>query len=233
METEIKTAKTGVGTSHLVWDFATRTFHWLLAGLFATSWWTAENGYMQAHKIAGLGILGLLVFRFYWGFLGSTTSRFASFIAKPQTVRIYAKSLMSGNSPSIAGHNPMGGWSALAMLVLLSLQVGLGLFAVDVDGLESGPLSHFLNFRNGRFVAKLHGIVFNILWILIFLHICAVLFYVFAKKENLVIAMITGRKKLNLPIDTSPLTFVGGWRATAGILLGVLAVLALASGLRF
>src|SRR5262249_5537036 len=120
----------------LIWDWPTRLVHWLLVALVFFSWGAAEYQHMDLHRYSGYTILGLLVFRLYWGIAGSETARFANFVKGPRAVADYLRS----KTKSI-GHNPLGALSVVALLTLLVAQVALGLFSVDVDGLESGPLS--------------------------------------------------------------------------------------------
>jgi cytochrome b len=175
-----------------VWDLPTRLFHWLLAALVISAWLTAENHLMDLHRYCGYGILTLVLFRLYWGFAGSTTSRFSHFVRGPRVFFAYAAKLFKRAGNGTVGHNPMGGFSVLALLFLLLVQTVLGLFAVDTDGLESGPLARHVTFAAGRTAAELHELVFDLLYVVVILHLAAVLFYVFYKRENLVRAMVTG-----------------------------------------
>jgi cytochrome b len=174
-----------------VWDLPTRLFHWLLVALFAFSWWSAENHAMDWHRLSGIVLLGLLLFRLIWGFIGGSTARFAAFVRSPRHVLGYLRREPIGATP--AGHNPLGGYSVVAMLALLAVQVGTGLFAVDVDGLESGHLSHLVSFEQGRAAAEIHELSFNLLLVVIGLHILAVLFYLAVRRRNLISPMVTGR----------------------------------------
>jgi cytochrome b len=173
-----------------VWDVPTRITHWLMVLLFAVSWWTGKGGRLEWHRWSGYALLGLLAFRIFWAFFGSSTARFAQFLRGPREVVAYLK----GRWTLAPGHNPLGALSVLAMLLLLLAQVGFGLFAVDVDGIESGPLSRFVSFETGRVCAEWHEHVFDALLWIIGLHVVAVLYYVFVKKENLVGAMFSGRR---------------------------------------
>lgn len=172
-----------------VWDIPTRLVHWLATGLFAFSWWSAENRMMEWHYISGLILLGLVAFRFVWGFIGSNTARFDNFVSPPAKVVAYIR----GKNVAYFGHNPLGGYSALAMLLLLAVQVTTGLFSTDVDGLESGPLSFLIPFEQSRLAAKIHEWSFNILLVLIGLHVLAIGVYLLFRKRNLILPMITGR----------------------------------------
>jgi cytochrome b len=156
----------------------------------AVAWWTAETGRLEWHQYAGFALLGLVIFRIYWGFFGSATARFRQFVHGPRVIGTYLK----GNWAASPGHNPLGALSVLALLALLMAQVVLGLFTVDVDGIESGPLSTYVSFEVGRVAAAWHDTLFDALLWLIGVHIAAVLFYVLYKKESLISAMLHGKK---------------------------------------
>jgi cytochrome b len=196
-----------------VWDVPVRFIHWFMVLLFAFSWWTAETGRMEWHQYSGFTMLALLVFRIYWGFAGSSTARFTQFVRGPRVLAGY----LQGRWAQVPGHNPLGALSVMALLTLLLAQVMLGLFAVDVDGIESGPLSIYVSFDAGRVAAEWHDSVFDVLLWLIVLHIIAVLFYVLFRKENLLGAMVHGKREF--PDDQHvPVTSVRKWRVIVGIL---------------
>jgi cytochrome b len=169
-----------------IWDLPTRLFHWLLAGLIAFSWWTAEEHYDDLHIWSGLAVLTLLIFRILWGFFGSSTARFASFVRGPKAVFGYLQGTWRG-----IGHNPLGALSVIALLGLVSLQAGLGLFASDEDGLMQGPLSHLIGFDASEEIAELHDDLFDVLLVFIGLHVAAIISYKL-KGKNLVKPMVTG-----------------------------------------
>jgi cytochrome b len=177
-----------------IWDVPTRIFHWSLVGLIVFSWWSAEARFMDWHRYSGYTVLGLVVFRLFWGIFGGSTARFAHFVKGPSAIVSY---LRSKSATPVVGHDPLGALSVLALLGLVIAQVSLGLFAVDVDGLESGPLSNLVSFEVGRACAKAHETVFDILLIVAALHIAAILFYAIFKRENLVRPMILGWKKVD------------------------------------
>lgn len=207
-----------------VWDIPTRLFHWLIVVVVAVSWWTAENHYLEFHRYSGYALLGLLSFRIYWGVAGSTTARFAHFVRGPRLTWTYARQLFARRHPSVApGHNPLGAWSVVILLVLLAVQIGLGLFAVDVDGIESGPLSALVSFDAGRRCARLHELVFDALLVFIALHLFAVLFYWVAHRRNLIASMIHGKASTHESAAV-PLTFAPFSRAVIGVLLAVMVV---------
>ncbi len=148
---------------------------------------------MDWHRRSGLALLGLLVYRLVWGLIGPSTARFSVMLAGPRAVLTYFRTLRSGTHQKAFGHNPAGALSISAMLFSLSVQICTGLFSVDVDGLESGPLARFVSFETGRQFAGIHDASFKILLALIALHLSAILAYQFLLKERLVSAMVTGR----------------------------------------
>jgi cytochrome b len=173
-----------------VWDIPTRLFHWLLVALVGFSWGAAEYGKMDLHRLSGSVLLGLVAFRLIWGLNGSNTARFGSFLRSPAAVIAYMRS--DSSAARKPGHNPVGGYSVLAMLLLLMVQIGTGLFSVDIDGLESGPLSYLVSFDQGRTAAELHELSFTVLQIVVAIHVLAVLFYLVVRKRNLLRPMVTG-----------------------------------------
>lgn len=198
-----------------LWDGPTRLVHWALAALVGVSWWTHEIGRMDWHRWSGYAVLGLLVFRIFWGFTGGSTARFGSFLKGPAAVAAYARTLFRPDTAALPGHNPMGGWSVLAMLVALVCQVVFGLFAVDVDGIESGPFSQYVSFDLGRQFAEWHEISFNVLLALIALHLAAVVFYLVVKRDNLIGAMVTGRRLM--ASEPKDIRFAPPWMVLIGI----------------
>jgi cytochrome b len=198
-----------------VWDLPVRIVHWLMVVAVVTSWWTAETGRMDWHQRSGYMLLGLVIFRLYWGFFGSSTARFSQFVRGPRSILSYVR----GRWVATPGHNPLGALSVVALLVLLLAQVVLGLFAVDVDGIESGPLSMYVSFEAGRAAAGWHEDLFDVLTWLIFLHLAAVLYAEFIKKQKLVPAMFHGKgRKLE---DHPPTEAVPARRFLIGVILAV------------
>lgn len=201
-----------------IWDMPTRLFHWLLVALLGFSWWSGERHDMEWHRLSGYAILALLVFRIYWGLLGGRTARFTHFIRGPRGVLAYVRTLGKGAYDPPAGHNPIGGWSVILMLATLGAMVVAGLFAVDVDGLESGPLADYVSFDQGRLAADIHGLIFNLLLGLVALHVLAILFYLVGLRHNLAGAMIHGRRRTNAGAPDEPLG-ASPWRALLGIMI--------------
>jgi cytochrome b len=164
----------------LVWDVPTRIFHWTIVVLVAVSWFSADQGFMRVHLWSGLTLLALLLFRVLWGLFGSTTSRFVDFLHPPRRV--------------VAGHNPAGGWMVAVMIGVLLAQALTGLFSND--GLHfTGPLALWVSDDVSTRITGLHGTIFNIILVLVWLHVVAVGFYLLVKNHNLVGAMFTGKKQ--------------------------------------
>lgn len=210
-----------------LWDAPVRLFHWALVALIAFSWWSGERHEMEWHRTSGYTILGLIVFRLYWGVAGGRTARFAQFVRGPRAVVGYLR----GGAGGAPGHNPLGGWSVVAMLGTVAAMVTAGLFAVDVDGLESGPLADYVSFDQGRVAAAWHGTIFDVLLALIALHVVAVLLYLL-RGRNLIGAMIHGRRRVDAQEEVVPLG--ASWpRALIGVALSLAIVWAVSRGLRF
>ena len=179
-----------------VWDRPTRVFHWVLAVLVVVCYLSGRNGRFDIHLVAGQALLVLVVARIAWGFVGSGSSRFGSFLRPVREIAAYVPTLARRVPDGRAGHNPLGGLSVIAMLVLLIAQAGLGLFSVDVDGLNEGPVSFLVSYEAARRAAELHAIVVDGLLILVGLHLAAILFHLVYKRENLTGTMLTGRARL-------------------------------------
>lgn len=198
------------------WDLPVRLVHWLVAALVAFSWLSAEQGWIAWHKWSGAAVLCLVIFRIYWGLVGGTTARFGHFVRGPRAVLRHAGGFFSRSQDEAVGHNPLGGWNVLAMLTMMLLQAGLGLFSTDEYGMEGGPLARLISFDAGRRVATLHEAAFNLLLTLIALHVAAVIFHLVVKRENLVGPMLSGVKRLRLAAPPR-FDFAAAWRAPVGL----------------
>jgi len=211
-----------------VWDVPTRLAHWAIVLLFGVSWLTAEQGWITWHRLSGSSMLCVVLFRLFWGVWGSDTARFAQFVRGPRKVGAYVGRLLRGKKgPAGLGHNPLGAWSVVAMLGLLLLQAGLGLFAVDEYGIEGGPLAQHLSFEGARQVAAIHEAVFDLLLVVVALHACAVVAHLVIGGDNLVGPMITGRRRAG-PGPAQPPAMAPSGRAAVGFVAIAAAVAALA-----
>ena len=173
-----------------VWDAPTRLFHWLIVILVALQWWTAKEERLDLHIALGLTTLGLLLFRLLWGIFGSSTARFATFVKGPRAILAY----LGGRAAPVLGHNPLGALSVLALFGALAVQVGLGLFASDEDGLYGGPFAHLIDPELSEEITELHEQMFDVLLVLIGLHVAAIVYFAVVRRDDLVTPMITGRR---------------------------------------
>ena len=203
-----------------VWDLPVRLFHWSLVLLVVFSFTTGKLGgdWMEWHLRSGFCILTLVLFRIVWGLAGSQTARFSDFIHGPKRVLGYARSLLGGTAQFHAGHNPMGGLMIVLMLVLLLLQATTGLFADDDIGTR-GPLADKVSGAVVSLCSTVHLININIILACVALHVCAALFYLTVKKDNLIKPMITGTKAIP---DDHPAPWLAG-HAPAVLILAVAA----------
>ncbi len=174
-----------------VWDLPLRLFHWALALLVVAQVATAMIGgnAMEYHARGGYAILALVLFRIAWGFAGGTHARFADFVRGPAEVFDYLR----GRSGPFAGHNPLGGWSVVAMLASLLVQAVTGLMAND-DVMMEGPLVRHVPGRVSEIATSIHEANGLLLVGLALLHVIAVLFYLIARRQNLILPMLSGRK---------------------------------------
>lgn len=181
------------GEKRLVWDLPLRLFHWLLALTVLGLWIAAENDYMQYHFYLGYFMIGLIIFRVIWGFVGPRHARFSSFFPTPAGILDYTKKLFGGGAVQTVGHNPLGSLMVFVMLILFAVQTGSGLFATD-DIIWSGPYNPAVSGDTADFLTTVHHTNFNIILAAIALHILAVALYAILKKQNLVRPMVTGKK---------------------------------------
>jgi cytochrome b len=216
--------------THAVWDWPVRLFHWTLVALLAAAWATAEAGidYMHWHMRCGYALLTLLLFRVLWGVVGTASARFGSFVRGPRAVWAYARAWFSRRPQHYLGHNPLGGWMVLVLLLLVAVQAGTGLFAND-DIVNEGPLARLVSTDTSGLLTAIHKINFNLLLTAVGLHVAAVLLYL-VRGENLLKAMFTGRKPAGEYEDADrhrPGPMAPAWRAALCLAVAAGAVWAL------
>jgi cytochrome b len=188
-----------------VWDLPIRLFHWVLAGLIGFSWWSVKNHHTDWHIWSGCAILTLLIFRVLWGFFGSSTARFSSFVRGPRTVLGYLRGKWTG-----IGHTPLGALSVVALLLAVAIQVSLGLISQDEDGIYAGPLSLLVASDTSDKARDIHELWFKVVLGLIVLHVGAIIFYRL-RGRPLTKAMITG--KANTDAGSQPMRRGKWWVA--------------------
>ena len=163
---------------------------------------------MTLHFLSGYCILSLLVFRWLWGFIGGHHARFLNFVAGPRRVLRYLK---AGSEHEELGHNPLGSWSVVALLSVLTMQVVSGLFAND-EIFSEGPLAGYVSDHQSTLITYYHtSIGLPLLYGLICLHLMAILYYTIARNKNLVIPMLRGEKDVD-PAHPKPYASSDTWR---------------------
>ncbi len=180
-----------------VWDISIRLFHWSLVGLIGFLWWSGTEGVqMDNHVLAGYTVLGLVVYRLIWGFIGSYHARFINFIRSPIKTLKSIPGVISVHSDSHhVGHNPVGAWMVVALILILLAQGISGLGTTD-DIFIDGPLVPYISEDMVYWLTDLHLTLPDYLIALVVLHVAAVLFHDTFKREHLIQAMITGVKKV-------------------------------------
>lgn len=174
-----------------VWDPVVRVFHWGLAAAFAIAYLTAEE-MEQVHVVAGYVIGGLIAVRVVWGFVGPRHARFTDFIFGPTAIFTYLRDLVSGRPKRFLGHSPAGGAMVVALLIAITVTC--------VTGLLMGPGEG----SSGEAFEELHEVAAALSLGLVLAHIAGVLLASFVHRENLPLAMITGRKQADHDDSTGP-----------------------------
>lgn len=168
-----------------VWDALVRVMHWMLVGCIAAAWFTQQ----RLHEWIGYAALAVIALRFAWGFVGSRYARFGSFVVSPRKVLQYAHALRRGNEPRYLGHNPLGGWMIVALLGMVAVVSGTGWLATTD------------RYWGVAWVEELHEACADALLLLVALHVAGVAATSLRQRENLVRAMLTGRKAAPRPGD--------------------------------
>ena len=181
-----------------IWDLPLRLFHWLLVMAVIGSFVSVKLGgnAMIWHGRFGYLVLALIVFRLIWGFVGTHHARFAQFIKSPKVILAYLK-----NPTETPGHSPLGAISVIILITLFLAQALAGLFASD-DIAFDGPLAKFVASTWVELLTSFHRLNEWVLLALVAVHIGAILYYKYAKRINLISAMITGDKEW---ADAAPL----------------------------
>ena len=185
-----------------VWDLPTRLFKWSLVVFVSLAFLVSSShpygSLFLVHVACGYAVTLLLLFRLAWGFIGGEHARFRSFVHGWRSFRAYGQGLLSLKPPRIVGHNPVGGWMIMTLLITLFTIVLSGLLAEARTG-GAGLLSALLPAEAVTLVGNIHAwLGFIIMW-LAALHVAGVLFESLLHRENLVLTMITGRKRVDDP----------------------------------
>ena len=197
----------------LVWDAPVRIFHWALVlsvAATATTGFLFPANWLSVHIWAGACVAALILFRLLWGMTGSTYSRFRFFPLTPGGLITHVRDILKGRIHRTAGHNPLGAWMVVSLLLALSALVLSGV--IMLGGMhKQGPGKSFVSFATGDFLREPHEILAWLLLALIAMHISGVVFESLRSRENLVQAMITGRKRPGFSGEVGPVK--ARWRA--------------------
>jgi cytochrome b len=179
-----------------VWDLPVRLMHWGLVLAVLGAWLTREleGDWFAWHTRFGYAVLLIAATRIIWGFVGTRHARFSDFVRGPAAIMAYLRAKRGEAAARTVGHNPLGALMVLALLAMLLAQAALGLFAND-EALEAGPLYGYVSDDTSDLLTSLHERLFDVLVVAIAVHVAAALFYLVARRENLILPMITGRKR--------------------------------------
>lgn len=195
-----KMASSNTHTEIKVWDPLVRVFHWTLVGAFFIAFLT-EDDLMGVHSLAGYTVVALVLLRIIWGFVGSKHARFKDFVSNPGIAWSYAKDALALRAKRYVGHNPAGGFMIVVMLIVLLATgfSGMVLYAVT-DG--AGPFASWFSGADYAWLKgpleEVHEFFANGMMLLVLIHLAGVLWESRVHGENLVRAMWTGRKYLNI-----------------------------------
>lgn len=209
-----------------VWDRFVRVFHWGLVAAVTTAAVTGfllDASWINVHVWAAVAALGLVVVRIIWGFWGGTYARFSSFVMGPKPVWQYFQALRQGQEKRYIGHNPLGGAMVLALIAVILGIVASGVVLLG-GVLKTGPLAFAVPYRLGDSVQEVHEFLAIVLLGMIAAHIAGVVFESLRHKENLMRAMVTGKKNVSKEDVTMPV------RKTAIGLAVLVSVLVLGGG---
>jgi cytochrome b len=171
-----------------VWDLPVRCLHWLLVAGVAGAWFTSSRT-GAAHELIGYGVAVVVALRLVWGFTGSRYARFAQFVRPPADALRYLRGVLAARAPRYIGHNPLGGWMVVALLLSLVLVSATGWIATT-DA-----------FWGYAWPVRLHVAIAWTLVLLVALHVGGVALTSWQHRENLAGAMVSGRKDSAQPGD--------------------------------
>ena len=209
-----------------VWDLPTRLFHWLAVALVAAAYASWRLNSMNWHAWFGEALLALVLWRLLWGFFGSDTARFSRFLVSPRLALHHLARIGRREADREPGHNPAGGWMVAVLLALLLGETLTGIY-VGNDVADEGPLTAWTPAPIANLITALHRRLWHALLAAVVLHLLAILVYAAAKRHNLLLPMVTGRKRL--PDDVPSPRMAGLARALAAMLCAAAAAAALAS----
>jgi cytochrome b len=206
-----------------VWDLPVRIVHWLLVIGIAGSYATHKLGvaYFKYHLWFGYLVVVLAAFRILWGFFGTRHARFARFLKGPRATLSYFIALLRGSAPATPGHNPVGAWMVLFLLLALVAQGVTGLFAND-EIFNTGPLYGYVTDALSLRLTSWHRRLFDWILVAVALHVVAVVAHRLLAGHDLIGPMFSGKKPANLVAEHDAISSSRLWLA-AVLLAGVAA----------
>jgi cytochrome b len=165
-----------------VWDVFQRVFHWSVVAGCCANLFILEPGSVP-HQAVGFTVLGLMAARIVWGFIGTTYARFSNFVPGPTTLLRYLKALAKGREPRMLGHNPAASVMIVALIVVVS--------SIAI----TGWMSTLDAFWGIEWVSEAHETLADLLMVMVALHASAAIIESVRHRENLILSMITGRKR--------------------------------------
>ncbi len=202
-----------------IWDLPVRVTHWSLAVLVPIMWITAENSLWYWHTRTGHVVLALLIFRVIWGFVGTDTARFASFVRGPARVLAYLRG--DYDAKREVGHNPLGALAVIAMLSVIAAQVGMGLFAGDPYDGATGPLNALVGVGTADWITDTHEWFVYVVFGMIALHLTAIAIYVGVRRQKLVGPMVVGKGEVAAGVEGNSRASLGRFLGAAVVAVGV------------
>lgn len=208
----------------LVWDLPIRLFHWLTVALLVVLYVTERLNWIGWHVRAGQILLGLVIFRLIWGMVGSETARFTHFIASPKKAVQHCKRMVRREPDTGIGHNAAGGWMVLLIIALLLIQCLTGVI-INNDIANEGGWTEMIPASVADAISSSHAWLWDVLLAAIAVHIAAIATYAIAKRHNLLIPMLTGRKPLPPAMPAPRIAKL--WLAAVALAIGAAASIAI------
>lgn len=180
-----------------IWDPVSRLWHWVLVIVVCVGWSFGRFmsfSTIEWHFYCGYTVLGLIVFRLFWGLVGPPPSRLSALVPRPRAFFQYLKRIAIRQPSGTPGHNPVGALSVILMLALLGAQASSGLFIESDDFFESAPLAYLVSDAVTNRLTWWHKTLADAILIVVALHVAAIFFYWIWKRENLIKPMFTGWK---------------------------------------
>ena len=206
-----------------VWDVWVRLFHWSLAGAVAFQILSGLTGwqFFDWHRTVGEAVLALVLFRLLWGMFGSANARLATLLRSPVQAFRHLGELARRDVPPERRHNAAGSWAVLALLVLLGVQAGTGMFIADEDEFVEGAWYGTLGEDASDLLYRVHHVNAELLEALVVLHVAMIVVYLVWARRNLVRPMLTGRMRWPSGVPLPPLVLQRWW---VGLPLAALAL---------